>query len=202
MTTENSSEMKNAGCCDCSAAARTSHGPGKVYTKEELMNYATSVRLRIKQKNGEFFRNKNWQLTSIVLDEFLNAAQRTFWVFCGHLCKKVYEPLMTSFMLARERGVDIRVVTAYSELESPDLAQWLRDGKMLKHCEIRDIPHFVLVDGDLKSGVMDSKYRLEMNDTQKTAVICACVADNTDAQKTAQSMAIVHESMWKEASVI
>lgn len=202
MSEQNSSGVKNGDGCKCRADKHTETEQDKQYSMAELEDYANSVRLRIANKNGEFFRNKNWQLSSIVLDEFLNAAKESFWVFCGHLCKKVYEPLMTSFMLAKERGVDIRVVTASSEIEAEDLAAWLREQKMLRHCKVAGIPHFVLARGKTENGAMNSMYRLEINDNHKTAVICACVEDNKDAQDTAKSMELVHKRMWQQSSEI
>ncbi len=202
MSEQNSSGVKNGDCCECSEDRFSETEQAKLYSRAELEDYANSVRLRIANKNGEFFRNKNWQLSSIVLDEFLSAAKERFWVFCGHLCKKVYEPLMTSFMLAKARGVDIRVVTASTELEAQDLAEWLSKHKMLRHCEVEDIPHFVLAGGVTENGTTNSMYRLEINEACKTAVICACVEDNENAQETAKAMAAVHESMWQSSSAI
>ena len=199
---EKNSRRSVEGCCECSEDGLSTTEQTKLYSVAELEDYANSVRLRIANKNGEFFRNKNWQLSSIVLDEFLNAAKERFWVFCGHLRARVYEPLMTSFMLAKARGVDIRVVTASTELEAQDLAKWLSEHKMLRYCEIVDIPHFVLAGGDTVNDITNSMYRLEIDDDCKTAVICACVEANENARKTAKAMETVHKSMWQSASAI
>lgn len=196
------SRRDGGGCCECSEDRFSETEQVKLYSEVELEDYANSVRLRIANKNGEFFRNKNWQLSSIVLDEFLSAAKERFWVFCGHLCKKVYEPLMTSFMLAKARGVDIRVVTASTELEAQDLAKWLSEHKMLRHCGVEGIPHFVLAGGNTENGATNSMYRLEIDDVCKTAVICACVEDNENAKETAKAMEMVHKRMWESASAV
>lgn len=201
MTQKNNKEG-GCVCCNCSGDKHSLPEEPKQFSASELEDYANSVRLRITNRNGEFFRNKNWQYSSIVLDEFLNAAKERFWVFCGHLCKQVYEPLLTSFMLAKERGVDIRVVTASTELEAQDLAKWLSEQNLLRHCEIADIPHFVLAGGNAENGTATSMYRLEINDDHKTAVICACVEDNKDAQETAKAMEALHRRMWQYSSAI
>ncbi len=156
----------------------------------DLDEYTESVRTRIRLKNGEFFRNKDVRYTQIIVREFLNAAQNTFYVFCGKLNQLVYEPLLSSFIMAQSRGVDIKVITEASKesIESPELAKWLRSIEALRHHHKGTIPHFVLADGQM--------YRLEVSEGKKAAIVCACAEQNEDAKITAAAMEKVHSSIW------
>lgn len=175
-------------CC-----ADSSRTPLKI-TAAELEEYTDSVRARIRLKNGEFFRNRDARYTKIIVQEFLNAAQQTFYVFCGKLNQLVYEPLLANFMLAHDRGVDIRVITeaACTNIESPTLANWLKTINSLRHYKRGEIPHFVLADGQM--------YRLEVDEGRKAAIVCAHAESNPEAAQTVDAMKAIHQHLWSQSS--
>ncbi|MBR5213258.1 MAG: hypothetical protein IKV92_03255 [Akkermansia sp.] len=188
MTANNSSNKANhEDCCPHSSSEQAN------ISTAELEEYADSVRARIRLKNGEFFRNKDVRYTKVIVQEFLNAAQKTFYVFCGKLNQLVYEPLLANFVMAHSRGVNIKVITEASsdDIESPILAKWLDTIKSIRHFRKGEIPHFVLADGQM--------YRLEVDEGRKSALVCAYAENNPEALPTATAMDKVHQHLWKKS---
>lgn len=181
MTTENSSEMKNAGCCENRSCP---------FSEEELRQYAEKVQKRIDENDGEVFLNRSEWHAAIILRKFIESAQETINIFCGHLNKNVYGDLLLSFKDAVDRGVRVRVMTASPVVCAQEVANGLREMRAFRCMKEEDasIPHFAVVDG--------CRYRLETDEEEKTAVVCA-FAESGDEVKRAYSLDFLSDLLWE-----
>lgn len=180
MNKQNSSGVKNAGCCKEHSC-----------TKEELTQYRQDVRTRIAENDGTIFPNNCPDKTAIVLQEFIRAAKESVCIYCGHLNAAVYENLQPDFEDAIARGVEVRVICAPGEIGAKELAEKLSDGghfRILK--EEVPVSHFAVVDG--------LRYRIETDQDSKEAFVCAYAGD--EQQPRVRIIEGVHGILWDLAS--
>ena len=160
------------------------------YSKQELEEYAAVVRLCIQNEDDALFRNKSVWHAAIILREFISAAQESVRVFCGRLNSAVYGKLLSEFKAACERGVDVKVLTVSSNVCAVDVAKNLvMQGAFRVMNEETDFPHFVLVDG--------KRYRLETDEEDKSAIVCAC-AQSDENVRMAASLDVVFDTFWED----
>ncbi len=158
--------------------------------EEELDKYVESVRAYIRNDSDTIFQNKSSKHAAVIISEFLLAAKSTACVFCGRLSAEVYETLKVFFMVARSRGVDVRVLTAtdYEHLESQDLKKYLRENNLLRCApQLQQYPHFLIIDG--------KRFRLEVDQKDKKAIVCAS-ATSGDAGRIAARLNGSFETLW------
>lgn len=164
------------------------------FSPEELAEYTSSVRLRIKNKDGAIFHNESCAHAEIIVREFLNAASKSVQIFCGKLSSAVYGALLPYFEQAIEREVSIQVVTEapYSALESRELAEKLKEKGCIRHASklYKKGSHFLLVDDDM--------FRLELQAEQKTALACANAKKKN--QEVMTSLAEGYAELWRNAA--
>lgn len=159
----------------------------------DLEFYAEDIRRRIQDNDCEVFRNKSALHASIILREFIKSARDTVFVFCGHLNKHVYEHLLEDFQTAIQKEVDIKVITESETPDSVKLAQLLREKDRYRSVkQDLKIPHFVIVDG--------KRYRIETDEAEKTALVCACVCTE-EQKKRALVMNKLFQAMWNFAEI-
>ena len=183
MTTENSSEMKNAGCCENRSCP---------FSEEELRQYAEKVQKRIDENDCEVFLNRSEWHAAIILRKFIESAKNSISIFCGHLNKNVYGDLLPDFKAAAKRGVAVRVLTASSEVCAESVADGLREISAFQTLRDEDdeIPHFAVVDG--------IRYRLETNEDDKSAVVCA-FTDTRDQITRAVLLSMLFDALWEKS---
>ena len=159
----------------------------------DLELYAEDIRRRIQDNDCEVFRNKSALHASIILREFIKSAKDTVFIFCGHLNKFVYEHLFDVFQTAIQKGVNIKVITESDTPDSVKLAQLLREKDRYRSVrQDMKIPHFVIVDG--------KRYRMETDEAEKTALVCACVCTE-EQKKRALVMNKLFQAMWNFAEI-
>lgn len=176
MTQENRIGVKN-DACSCT------------FTQDELAQYAEEVQKRIDENNCEVFLNRSEWHAAIILRKFVESAKDTVNIFCGHLNKNVYGDLLPSFQEALKRGVRVRVMTAHPDVSAEQVAEKLRQlGAFRNFMKADDtIPHFAIVDG--------SRYRLETDDNEKTALVCA-FAETREQVEQALSLDCLSDILW------
>lgn len=158
------------------------------YSKRELEAYAREVQRRIDECDCEVFLNRSEWHASIILRKFIDSARSSIIIFCGHLNKAVYGTLLPNFIKAQERGVEVRVLTESMEVSAIEVAEGLRKIKAFKSLGSKmDLPHFTLIDG--------IRYRIETDEKDKSAVVCACVGE-PDQRKRAGMLSIVFNWLW------
>ncbi|MGN0868372.1 MAG: hypothetical protein ACI4O9_02455 [Akkermansia sp.] len=158
--------------------------------EDELAKYAESVRAYIRNESDTVFQNNSPKHASIIIGEFLLAAKETAYIFCGKLSSTVYDPLKVLFMMAKGRGVDIKVITAsdYNHLESSDLKEYLMTNEMLRCApRLQEYPHFLIIDG--------KRFRLEVDQKEKKAIVCAS-ATAGGAGKIAERLNGSFSTLW------
>ncbi len=165
--------------------------------EQELDRYAKSVRDKIRNQAGGLFQNNSPLHASIIIREFLDAAEKTVCLFCGKLSESVYGALQVFFSSAIERNVRVRVITesSYEETGAKNLAEYLKSKDSLRCLAWKkedSLPHFLLVDGRM--------YRLEVKQEQKEALVCAAADKESGTKETARVMAQAFEKLWKENS--
>ncbi len=162
-------------------------------SEAELASYAQSVRDRIKNGTGGVFRNACAPHASIIIREFLDAAEKSVCLFCGRLSESVYGALQVFFSVALKRNVKVRVITAssYENTGAKELAAYLKNEGVLRclgRCKDEPLPHFMLVDNRM--------YRLEVCDEGKEASVCAAAEQETVTRETAALLADVFDVLW------
>ncbi len=160
---------------------------------DELKTYAQAVRKRIELKIGDIFPNKNSSYTSVIISEFLRAAQNYVHIYCGGLNGNVYQLRRNDFEAAINRGVTVQVLTfnPFDQLGSPGLAEYLIQHDCLRQANQQEhIPHFVDADGIM--------YRLETSEEEKTAIVCAYARGEKDKynQEIINNLQTVFDKMW------
>lgn len=162
----------------------------------ELKQYAEEIRRRIKDCDGEVFRNKSAYHAAIIIKEFIASAKESVYIYCGHLNHLVYGDLRDVFEKAMaessaEQTPQIQVITESNEIDCPNLANFLREKHAIRSFgKSMEIPHFIVVDS--------KRYRIETNDKEKTALVCAYT--QTEEQKDrAQMMNNLFKVMWDYA---
>lgn len=166
----------------------------------ELAKYAESVRARILVQNGDIFLNKSPEHAHIILREFIQAAKRSIHIYCGCLTKNVYKGLQPYFGNAYNQGVDLRVITAEepNSDSDTDIVEYFKKNEILKYLspeartKLAKLPHFAIMDGKDKEG---AKYRLETNQDEKTAIVCAYSKD-ADSSHRVFDMETIFASLW------
>ncbi len=166
----------------------------------ELSQYAESVRARILVQNGDIFLNKSPEHARIILREFIQAAKRSIHIYCGRLTNTVYKGLQPYFGNAYNQGIDLKVIT----VEKPngnseqELVDYLKENGILKYLvtetreKVATLPHFAIIDGESKEG---AKYRLETDQDEKTAIVCA-YAKSQESTMRGKNMEIIFEDLW------
>ena len=114
MNKQNSSGVKNAGCCKEHSC-----------TQEELTQYRQDVKTRIAENDGTIFPNNCPDKTAVVLQEFIRTAKERVCIYCGHLNAAVYKNLQSDFEDAIARDVEVRVICAPGEIGAKELAEKL-----------------------------------------------------------------------------
>lgn len=147
------------------------------FSEAELRLYAEKVQNRIDNNDCEVFLNRSEWHAAIILRKFIDSAQETISIFCGHLNKNVYGSLLPSFKAAAERGVLVRVLTAYPDVCAKEVANGLSEMGAFQTLpeEDRETPHFAIIDG--------MRYRLETNEADKSAVVCAHVGTSEQVKR-------------------
>lgn len=166
----------------------------------ELAKYAESVRARILVQNGDIFLNKSPKHAHIILREFIQAAKRSIHIYCGCLTKHVYDGLQPYFGKAYNQGIDLKVITAEEPNGASDkeVVEYLKKNGVLKYLtpqarsNLAQLPHFAIVDGKEKNGAM---YRLETNQDEKTAIVCAYAKD-ADSIHRGADMETIFDTLW------
>ncbi|MBR5887712.1 MAG: hypothetical protein IKZ07_05830 [Akkermansia sp.] len=163
----------------------------------ELKQYAAEIRRRIEECDGEVFRNKSARHAAIIIKEFIASAKESVYIYCGHLNHLVYGELKDVFEKAMaekdtEQTPQIQVLTESNEIDCPNLANFLREKHAFRSLgKSMEIPHFIVVDA--------KRYRIETNEMEKTALVCACT--QTEAQKKrALMMNELFKIMWSYAT--
>lgn len=180
MKQENSSGVKNGDCCNQRICP---------YSEEELSRYAEKVQRLIDENDCEVFLNRSEWHAAIILRKFIESAKETINIFCGHLNKNVYGDLLPCFQAAAKRGVRVRVITASPDVCAQNVAEGLRKLEAFRNLSEEDdtIPHFAIVDG--------CRYRLETDEEEKTAVVCA-FAETREQVKRALSLDFLSDILW------
>ena len=178
---QNNSRVDERGCCEERSCP---------YSKEELCRYAEKVQRLIDENNCEVFLNRSEWHAAIILRKFVESAKETINIFCGHLNKNVYGDLLPCFQAAAERGVRVRVITASPDVCAQDVAEGLRKLEAFRSLREEDdtIPHFAIVDG--------CRYRLETDEEEKTAVVCA-FAETQEQVNRALSLDFLSDILWE-----
>lgn len=160
-------------------------------SENELARYAIEVRRRINECDGEVFRNKSARHASIILREFIESAKESVFVFCGQLNRLVYGDLLDSFTKVVEEEKQVRVVIEGDYAAASEVASYLTSKGALRRLR-KDvgIPHFVVVDA--------IRYRLEIDECDKSALVCA-YAKTEEQQYRAQALNAVSEILWDAA---
>ncbi len=143
---------------------------------------------RIDENDCEVFLNRSEWHAAIILRKFIESAKDSIRIFCGHLNKNVYGDLLPCFVAAINRGVKVQVLTASPDVCAKDVAEGLRKldaFQTLHDCD--DVPHFAVVDG--------IRYRLETNEDDKSAVVCAYV-DTKEQVRRAFALEILFKFLW------
>lgn len=158
---------------------------------EELAEYRRSVRSRIEHSNSRLFENACAAHARIVIDELLKSARETVLVYCGRLSAEIYLPLVETFKDALARDVNVRVLIENAKAETEELAKMLQEKQWIRQStqpHDGELPHFILVDG--------MRYRMEVNDEEKRALVCAKVSDKNGTEKTAKAMKTFFDYIW------
>ncbi len=157
---------------------------------EELAKYAESVRAYIRSESDTVFQNNSPQHAAVIISEFLLAARETAYIFCGRLSDAVYKNLKVFFAMAQGRGVDVKVITATDceHLESRDLVVYLQENQLLRCApKLAEYPHFLIIDG--------KRFRLEVNQKEKQAIVCAS-ATKGEAGQIAERLNASFNTLW------
>lgn len=154
----NDSKEKISRCCsECSCSLM----------EAELTEYAKKVQRRIDENDSDEFLNHSELHAAIILRKFIESARKSIYIFCGRLNRNVYGDLLPCFKAADDRGVKVRVVTAYSDVCAEDVAAGLKEMKAYNVLSEPDdeTPHFALID--------ECRYRIETSEEEKSAIVCA-----------------------------
>lgn len=161
-------------------------------TEEALELYRKAVRLRIENRDGAIFPNNCPDKTTVVLQEFIRAAEKSVHIYCGHLNATIYGDLHSDFREALARDVDVRVVCSPGEVDSTELATMLEEGDHLRVLdEEAPISHFAVMDG--------IRYRIETDHNSKEALVCA-YAGEPDQRQRVKMLETAHEILWDMAT--
>ena len=174
-------------CCECSEHLEEQN-------RIELEKYAEGVRRRIQENLPGVFNNMSPAHASVIVEAFLEAAQNNIRILCHRLAADVYGRITDVFRrILAEDKVRVQVVTnaEYEELESQDLAQMLR-AKGSLHCGYnRDLPHFIISDG--------CRYRLETDESLRTAVVCASTVNDKKRTVVAKVINDKFDDVWQHS---
>ena len=163
------------------------------FSEEELAEYTQEVRRRVKECDSAVFRNRSVWHAVIILREFIHAAQRSIDIFCGYLNNAVYGTLWPDFEAAMRRGVTVRVIIEGCVPSAKDLAAKLEERKAFRVLGVDSgLPHFALIDG--------MRYRAELNESAKDALVCAYAREQVQLQTVAR-MEFWMEELWKIAGM-
>lgn len=187
--------MNRASLTACSADGNSSL-QGESVMNQALTEYRNSLRSRIANKNSDLFENPSPAHARIVIDEFLRAAKESVYIYCGQLSSLIYGELVPSFQNLLERGIKVQVIIEKEKAETEAIAAMLCEKNAIKQSKmasVGDIPHFILVDG--------KRYRMELNDDKKSALVCAEVAEENGTKATADAMSGFFTRVWKNRSV-
>lgn len=164
------------------------------FSKEELREYAEKLQKRMDENIGDVFLNRSEWHAAIILRKFIESARKSIIIFCGHLNKTVYGDLLPSFQAAAKRGVKIRVLTASSHVCATEVADGLRKLGAFQTLgdDEEDAPHFTVVDG--------LRYRLETNDDDKAAIVCA-YASTREHMRRIVKIEHLFNILWEDSLV-
>ena len=112
----------------------------------------------------------------------------------------MYDGLQPYFGKAYNQGIDLKVITAEEPNGSSDkeVVEYLKKNGVLKYLtpqarsNLAQLPHFAIVDGKDKNGAM---YRLETNQDEKTAIVCAYAKD-ADSIHRGADMETIFDTLW------
>ncbi len=163
------------------------------YSKQELEEYAENVQRRIDENDGELFLNRSEWHAAIILRKFIESAKSSVDIFCGHLNKNVYGDLLPCFRAAHENKVELRVMTASPKICAIEVADGLRQMDAFRSMKVENtsFPHFAVVDG--------CRYRLETDEADKSAVVCA-FAETKEQIQRASSLVLLADLLWESMS--
>lgn len=160
---------------------------------EALKTYAATIQASIDSESVDLFRNESAEHAAVILRLFLQNAKYSLRVFCQKMSRCVYGDLSYFIKQAIERGVDVRVITQNSQVDSKEAAMVLNQHQAWRvNASTDDLPHFALADGMM--------FRLETDREKKKAVVCTHVApDDRETQELVDDMNAVFSQMWEES---
>lgn len=160
---------------------------------EALKPYAATIQASIDSESVDLFRNESAEHAAVILRLFLQNAKYSLRVFCQKMSRCVYGDLSYFIKQAIERGVDVRVITQNSQVDSKEAAMVLNQHQSWRvNASTDDLPHFALADGMM--------FRLETDREKKKAVVCTHVApDDRETQELVDDMNAVFSQMWEES---